>query len=87
MCTQVKERICRLIQAGVESGARLLLDGRNIEVCTTTYLCVIILLDFFWSYQSFKTLEVFLGDVVDKILCLFSYLNHYKFKIKEKNLM
>lgn len=29
---QVKERICRLIQAGVDSGARLVLDGRNIEV-------------------------------------------------------
>ncbi|KAA8536378.1 hypothetical protein F0562_028856 [Nyssa sinensis] len=29
---QAKERICRLIQSGVESGARLLLDGRNIVV-------------------------------------------------------
>ncbi|XP_021903663.1 methylmalonate-semialdehyde dehydrogenase [acylating], mitochondrial isoform X1 [Carica papaya] len=29
---QAKERICRLIQTGVESGARLLLDGRNIMV-------------------------------------------------------
>ncbi|KAK6945835.1 Aldehyde dehydrogenase domain [Dillenia turbinata] len=27
-----KEKLCRLIQAGVESGARLLLDGRNIVV-------------------------------------------------------
>ncbi|KAH9657467.1 methylmalonate-semialdehyde dehydrogenase (acylating) [Citrus sinensis] len=27
---QAKERICRLIQSGIESGARLLLDGRNI---------------------------------------------------------
>ncbi|KAH9657465.1 methylmalonate-semialdehyde dehydrogenase (acylating) [Citrus sinensis] len=29
---QAKERICRLIQSGIESGARLLLDGRNIVV-------------------------------------------------------
>ncbi|BBH09240.1 aldehyde dehydrogenase 6B2 [Prunus dulcis] len=29
---QAKERICKLIQSGVESGARLLLDGRNIAV-------------------------------------------------------
>ncbi|XVF01476.1 hypothetical protein REPUB_Repub04eG0092500 [Reevesia pubescens] len=29
---QAKERICRLIQSGVESGAKLLLDGRNIVV-------------------------------------------------------
>ncbi|KAG9157412.1 hypothetical protein Leryth_010250 [Lithospermum erythrorhizon] len=29
---QAKERICRLIQSGVDSGARLLLDGRNISV-------------------------------------------------------
>ncbi|KAM5548440.1 methylmalonate-semialdehyde dehydrogenase [acylating], mitochondrial-like [Rosa sericea] len=29
---QVKEQICRLIQSGVESGAKLVLDGRNILV-------------------------------------------------------
>ncbi|XVE49444.1 hypothetical protein DITRI_Ditri01bG0083000 [Diplodiscus trichospermus] len=29
---QAKERICRLIQSGAESGAKLLLDGRNIVV-------------------------------------------------------
>ncbi|GFS34528.1 aldehyde dehydrogenase 6B2 [Actinidia rufa] len=29
---QAKERICRFIQSGVESGAKLLLDGRNIVV-------------------------------------------------------
>ncbi|KAE8698552.1 Methylmalonate-semialdehyde dehydrogenase [Hibiscus syriacus] len=29
---QAKERICRLIQSGVDSGAKLLLDGRNIVV-------------------------------------------------------
>ncbi|MQL76666.1 hypothetical protein Taro_009072 [Colocasia esculenta] len=29
---QAKERICRLIQSGVDSGARLVLDGRNIVV-------------------------------------------------------
>lgn len=29
---QAKERICRLIQSGVDSGAKLLLDGRNILV-------------------------------------------------------
>ncbi|KAK3016263.1 hypothetical protein RJ639_006094 [Escallonia herrerae] len=29
---QAKERICKLIQSGVESGAKLLLDGRNIMV-------------------------------------------------------
>ncbi|KAK9053430.1 hypothetical protein SSX86_030064 [Deinandra increscens subsp. villosa] len=29
---QAKERVCRLIQSGVESGARLLLDGRDIVV-------------------------------------------------------
>ncbi|OMO85283.1 Methylmalonate-semialdehyde dehydrogenase [Corchorus capsularis] len=29
---EAKERICRLIQSGVDSGAKLLLDGRNIVV-------------------------------------------------------
>ncbi|XP_023763024.1 methylmalonate-semialdehyde dehydrogenase [acylating], mitochondrial [Lactuca sativa] len=29
---QAKERVCRLIQSGVESGAKLLLDGRDIVV-------------------------------------------------------
>ncbi|KAK9942947.1 hypothetical protein M0R45_008587 [Rubus argutus] len=29
---QVKEQMCRLIQTGVESGAKLVLDGRNIVV-------------------------------------------------------
>ena len=29
---EAKERICKLIQNGVESGARLVLDGRNIVV-------------------------------------------------------
>lgn len=29
---QAKERICNLIQSGVSDGARLVLDGRNIEV-------------------------------------------------------
>lgn len=30
--SQVKDRISRLVQSGVDSGARLLLDGRNIVV-------------------------------------------------------
>lgn len=30
---QAKDRICKLIQSGVDSGAKLLLDGRNIVVC------------------------------------------------------
>ena len=29
---EAKERICKLIQNGVDSGARLVLDGRNIVV-------------------------------------------------------
>ncbi|XP_059640767.1 methylmalonate-semialdehyde dehydrogenase [acylating], mitochondrial-like isoform X2 [Cornus florida] len=29
---EAKDRICRLVQSGVESGARLVLDGRNIVV-------------------------------------------------------
>lgn len=29
---QAKERICRLIQSGIDSGAKLALDGRNIVV-------------------------------------------------------
>lgn len=29
---QAKERVCRLVQSGVESGARLLLDGRKLVV-------------------------------------------------------
>ncbi|KAL6515364.1 Methylmalonate-semialdehyde dehydrogenase [acylating], mitochondrial [Orobanche hederae] len=29
---QAKERVCKLVQSGAESGARLLLDGRNIKV-------------------------------------------------------
>lgn len=32
LAAQAKERIHRLIQSGVESGAKLLLDGRNIVV-------------------------------------------------------
>ena len=32
LAAQAKERIHRLVQSGVESGARLLLDGRNIVV-------------------------------------------------------
>lgn len=30
--SQVKDCICRLVQSSVESGARLLLDGRNVRV-------------------------------------------------------
>lgn len=40
---QAKERICKLVQSGVESGARLLLDGRNIVV----YFSLIILFLFY----------------------------------------
>ncbi|KAL8554887.1 hypothetical protein ACS0TY_002895 [Phlomoides rotata] len=29
---QAKERVCKLVQSGVESGARILLDGRTIKV-------------------------------------------------------
>ncbi|XP_011087968.1 methylmalonate-semialdehyde dehydrogenase [acylating], mitochondrial [Sesamum indicum] len=29
---QAKERVCKLVQSGIESGARLLLDGRTIKV-------------------------------------------------------
>lgn len=29
---QAKDRICRLIQSGIENGARVVLDGRNVEV-------------------------------------------------------
>lgn len=29
---QARNRVCSLIQSGVEEGAKLLLDGRNIEV-------------------------------------------------------
>jgi len=32
LAAQAKERIHRLVQSGVESGAKLLLDGRNIVV-------------------------------------------------------
>lgn len=35
---QVKEQICRLIQTGVESGAKLVLDGRNIVVIFELHL-------------------------------------------------
>jgi malonate-semialdehyde dehydrogenase (acetylating)/methylmalonate-semialdehyde dehydrogenase len=31
-CNQAKDRICKLVQNGVDSGARLLLDGRDIVV-------------------------------------------------------
>lgn len=34
---QAKERVCRLIQSGVDSGARLLLDGRDIVVFFATF--------------------------------------------------
>lgn len=30
---QAKDRICRLVQSGISSGARLVLDGRHIVVC------------------------------------------------------
>lgn len=29
---QAKERVCSLIQSGVDEGAKLLLDGRNVQV-------------------------------------------------------
>lgn len=29
---QAKERVCSLIQSGVDQGAKLLLDGRNVKV-------------------------------------------------------
>lgn len=29
---QAKERVCSLIQSGVDEGAKLLLDGRNVKV-------------------------------------------------------
>lgn len=29
---QAKERVCSLIQSGVDEGAKLLLDGRNVNV-------------------------------------------------------
>ena len=35
---QAKERICRLIQSGVDNGARLVLDGRNIQVLANAAL-------------------------------------------------
>lgn len=34
---QAKERVCRLVQSGVDSGAKLLLDGRDIVV--SNYIC------------------------------------------------
>lgn len=38
--TQVKDHICRLVQNGVESGARLVLDGRSIVVFICYFLLV-----------------------------------------------
>lgn len=35
--SQAKERICKLIQSGVDDGARLLLDGRDIVVTCYNY--------------------------------------------------
>lgn len=29
---QAKERVCSLVQSGVDQGAKLLLDGRNVRV-------------------------------------------------------
>ena len=40
--SQAKDRTCRLVQSGVENGARLILDGRNIVV----YLCFLNLLKY-----------------------------------------
>uniref|UniRef100_A0A8C2ZUQ9 methylmalonate-semialdehyde dehydrogenase (CoA acylating) n=1 Tax=Cyclopterus lumpus TaxID=8103 RepID=A0A8C2ZUQ9_CYCLU len=35
---QTKERVCRLIQSGVDEGAELLLDGRNVKVKATLWV-------------------------------------------------
>ena len=44
---QAKERICKLIQNGVDSGARLVLDGRNIVVLFICFMfCSFYLLQF-----------------------------------------
>lgn len=83
----MKERICRLIQAGEESGARLVLDGRNIEVCPSTYLSMIILLHFSFCPIICLRRMKFFCDVVGKIVCWFSHLNHCKFRMKAKYLM
>jgi hypothetical protein len=43
LATQAKERVNMLVQSGVESGAKLLLDGRNIVVTLNAFFnCLII---------------------------------------------
>jgi len=39
-CNQAKDRICKLVQNGVDSGARLLLDGRDIVVISILHLFI-----------------------------------------------
>ena len=38
MCLQAKEKVNRLIQAGIDAGARLILDGRHLEVYVYIYV-------------------------------------------------
>lgn len=65
---EVKDRICRLVQSGVDSGARLLLDGRNIVVPgyeNGSFVGPTILCDVTISMECYK--EEILGPV---LLCM-----------------
>ncbi|XP_011005312.1 PREDICTED: methylmalonate-semialdehyde dehydrogenase [acylating], mitochondrial-like isoform X2 [Populus euphratica] len=65
---EVKDRICRLVQSGVDSGARLLLDGRNIVVPgyeNGSFVGPTILCDVTMSMDCYK--EEILGPV---LLCM-----------------
>ncbi|XP_034910368.1 methylmalonate-semialdehyde dehydrogenase [acylating], mitochondrial [Populus alba] len=65
---EVKDRICRLVQSGVDSGARLLLDGRNIVVPgyeNGSFVGPTILCDVTISMDCYK--EEILGPV---LLCM-----------------
>ncbi|GER55581.1 methylmalonate-semialdehyde dehydrogenase [Striga asiatica] len=59
---QAKERVCKLVQSGVDSGARLLLDGRNIKVSgyeQGNFVGPTILADVTDDMECYKVEEIF----------------------------
>lgn len=65
---QAKDRICRLIQSGIESGARAVLDGRDIVVSLVSDVHIISLKLFL--NQSFEFILLLL------VSCLTGILSH-----------
>ena len=73
---QAKKRICKLIQNGVDSGARLVLDGRNIVVLFICFMfCSFYLLQFLHNlFIYFNVRLIWLCFVL-----VFLYVNKFIF--------